>query len=692
MLLAAGLLAEAPACSSDSGPKGPRQVAVSPEAEISVGDNGAVSLTVSGRKIFSMSEKRAVELRTYEEDVEGLVGIWVFRRDEERALPAGSLDEIVPKGDGGAEIRFKGGGGRASGTITVSKARDGATRLRFAFSAKDAKSIAIPIACDADATFYGFGEQYNFVEQRGQAFQLMVSEQGIGRDPRKPPGGTNGDLHTTYFPMPYYLDARGFGVLARTDRRVNVDLCKTDADIAWLEVTNAEPVDLIVFHGPKPADVVRQLNDEVGRPQAPPDWAYELWIGAQGGRDAILAEADRLEAASIPAKVLWVQDWTGRRRNFDGGFGVQYRWRPDEAFYPDLPGMIGTLKQRGYRFLSYANPFIDTGLEHFREMDPRGLLVRKQDGTTYTQIAPNGQSSHADLTNPDAREYVKNELRQMVTKFGMDGWMSDFGEWAPLDAVYKSGIDGDAMHNRYPIEWHRLWREVMDELRPDGDYVVFSRSGWTGVQAVSQIHWVGDQECTWSPYDGLPTVVPAMTTLGLAGVPYVTHDIAGFSGGPSTKELFLRWTELGAFTPIMRTHEGNRRDQNWSWKSDEETTAFFRRFANIHRALIPDLKKAAAEASQSSLPMVRHLLLAYPDDAESRRTHDEYLLGGDLLVAPVVEEGATKRRVYLPPGTWFHVWTGQRFDGGKAIEVDAPLGSPPVFSRDRDREDLRGIR
>src|SRR5690606_25935047 len=153
----------------------------------------------------------------------------------------------------------------------------------------------------------------------------------------------------------------------------------------------------------------------------------------------------------------------------------------------------------------------------------------------------------------------------------MDGFMADFGEWAPLDAVYASGADPRAEHNLYPVRWHASWRGLFDEIRPDGDYVVFARSGYTGVHAVAQVYWVGDQEADFSPHDGLPTVLPAMLSLGLSGIPFVTHDIAGFSGGPSTKELYMRWTELGAFTPIMRTHEGNKRDENWSYHADAET-------------------------------------------------------------------------------------------------------------------------
>jgi alpha-glucosidase len=449
----------------------------------------------------------------------------------------------------------------------------------------------------------------------------------------------------------------------------------------------------VIFHGPTPLEVIAQLGDELGRPAQPPEWAFGTWISAQGGRDAVLAKVAELEANDIVVSAIWSQDWTGVRMNADGGFGVQYRWRVDPEHYPDLGGMVADLRARGIRFLAYANPFIDPDLpDHFETMAQGGMLVRDEEGEPYVFGAPNGLSSHPDLTSDVAFAYVRGELQAMVEGLGIDGWMADFGEWNPLDAVLSDGSEAAAYHNRFPVDWHRVNRAAMDAARPDGDWVLFARSGWAGVQRHSMIHWVGDQEATWSHTDGLPTVVPAMINLGLAGVPYVTHDIGGFSGGPSTQELYLRWTELGAFTPIMRTHEGNRRDLNHDWNTTPETIAHFRRFSRIHDALRPELLALAAEAQATGAPMVRHLMLEHGADRATWSVSDQYMLGSELLVAPVTEEGATGRSVYLPTGArWFHVWTGAMVEGGQTVEIEAPIGSPPVFSRERDRPDLRAI-
>ena len=683
LILAAVLLASVSGCDNGE-PAAPCEpedaLPLSNGAWIRATDSGEAELLVGCRPTVALPRSVGPRARSFVEHYSGSLGIWNVLRTDEEVFELDTFAGVEASGDE-VILTYESDDGGWTGQVTFSPASDDVTRVWLEVEGpKTPSSVALPVRCDPDGTFHGFGEQYNATDQRGEAFQLLVTEQGIGRD-----GALRyftGDEHTTYFPMPWYLDARGFGVLIETGFRVDVDLCAADAEVAWLEVISSEPVEALIFHGPTPLEVLRQLGDHLGRPAPMPEWAYGLWVGAQGGREEVLAEADRLEDNDIPTTALWVQDWTGTRMNIGGGFGVQYRWEADEELYPDLAGMIDELHGRGYRFLAYANPFVDPELDnHFPEMDEAGLLItHPTEGGSYVFSAPNGESSHPDLSNPATCEYVKDALRAMVEDYGIDGWMADFAEWTPLDAQNHAGIDPLVFHNTFPIEWQRMTREVMEEARPDGDWVMFARSGFTGVQAVAQIHWAGDQEASWSETDGLPTVVPALINLGLAGQPYVTHDIAGFSGGPSTKELFQRWVELGAFTPIMRTHEGNAREDNWSWELDEETTSHFRRFVRVHDALAPEIMELAEEAQQSSAPILRHVMLVFPEDEATWNINDQFMLGGELLVAPVVSEGATSRSVYLPQGSWYHLWTGDRFDGGQTIEVDAPIGSPPAFS------------
>jgi alpha-glucosidase len=376
--------------------------------------------------------------------------------------------------------------------------------------------------------------------------------------------------------------------------------------------------------------------------------------------------------------------------------------------YPAFDAMVFDFHEAGYKFLVYVNPFIvnpgSVAVEddparfaaRFDSMDELGLLLKNQMGETFIDFAvPNLPQSdaHPDFSNPATLDFITESLKELVRTYDVDGWMADFGEWVPTSSVPQDGGDPIALRNTFPIDWQRATRDAMEDVRGN-DWVMFARSGFTGVQGVAQIHWVGDQETNWGELDGLPTVVPAMLNLGLAGQPFVTHDIAGFAsprGGnePSTKELFQRWTELGAFTPIMRTHDGADKVNNWRWNKDQGTISHFRKFTYVHCALMNDFMMLGAEAETTGAPILRHLMLVFPEDRETWDISDQFMIGDSLLVAPVTEEGATSRSVYFPPGTWYNVWTGDPVEGGQRTTVDAPIGSPPVYSRGGDREDLR---
>lgn len=646
---------------------------------LEVAEDGSLTLRVDGRETFATVG--APQGRTFDEDLLQSLGVFTFERSGEQAVTAGAL-EGAEDGDG-LTLSFEQGDLRVSSEA-------GATRFEFTLGA-DHDSLAVPVRCDADSTFLGFGEQYNATDQRGEAFPLIVSEQGIGRD-----GSSRqftGDAHTSYFPMPWYVDARGWGVLVETERRVEVDLCAGDAEVAWIEVVGDETLTWTVLDGPEPLDVVERLGEHVGRPTAPPEWAHGTWMCTQGGDEAVRQQVEAIEAAGIPASVLWIQDWSGRRANPGGGYGVQYRWEVDDSgeLFVDLPALIDELHDGGYRVVGYMNPFVDPALQHWEEMEAGGMLpLDPVTGEVYEFVGPRGSMTTADLSNPDTQDYIRGHLVTALTDVGLDGWMADFAEWLPLDADIHDG-DAAAFHNVYPEAWQRLSREAIVEAGRDDDVLIFARSGWTGVHEVAMVHWIGDQEADWHDTDGLPTVVPAMINSGLSGQPFTTHDIAGFSGGPSTKELYLRWTELGAFSPFMRTHDGNERDDNWRWDADEETTAHFARMARIHEVLAPELIELSADAEARGTPIVRHLMLEFPDDPETWRLSDQYLLGPDLLVAPVLVEGATSRDVYVPEGAWFDVWTGEAVDGPGWVELEGPIGAPPVLSRGADRSDLRAV-
>ena len=691
LLLAVGLASCSESSSSSGG-----------NVQIVAAADGTVEVVVGGEALFALAATGPVARNFIERPVG--IGAISFERTGEVTDP---LSVLSVANDGTkASVQYANASGSRTATLTAAALDDEVSEFRLELAGPAADSTAVGIRCDQLGTFHGFGEQYNATNQRGEAFELLVNEQGNGRDGS--PGVSVGDEHTTYFPMPYYIDARGFGALFDTERRVDVDLCASDQDIAWIEVISGARVQWRVFHGPTGLDVIRQLGELVGRPTQPPAWAYNLWMASQGGNANLLSEEAALRAADIPVAAFWVQDWSGIRTNPDGGSGVQYVWEPDETLYPGFDAMVFDFHEAGYKFLIYVNPFIvnpdsvavedDPGrfAARFDSMEALGLLLNDQMGDTYIDFAvPNlpQNDAHPDFSNPATLEFISDSLKEIVRTYEVDGWMADFGEWVPVSSAPEDGSDPVARRNTFPIDWQRATREAMEDVR-GSDWVMFARSGFTHVQGVAQIHWVGDQETNWGELDGLPTVIPAMLNLGFAGQPFVTHDIAGFAsprGGnePSTKELFQRWTELGAFTPIMRTHDGADKANNWRWNKDESTIRHFRKFTYVHCALMNDFMTLGAEAETTGAPILRHLMLVFPEDRVTWDISDQFMIGDALLVAPVIEEGATSRSVYFPAGTWFNVWTGVPVEGGQRITVDAPIGSPPVYARGEDREDLR---
>ncbi len=650
--------------------------------------DGAFTLRAGDRTLLA-AHRAPVVARRYVERPRMAFGIYTFSRTEETVVRPGA--DFTARVDGDT-LELRGTGDGATATLRLRRVSPGEVELRAALdAATPVRALGLRLACAPDAAFLGFGEQYNAVDHRGRTFPLWVSEQGIGR-PERRRNAFSGDHTTTYFPVPFFLDpGAGLGLAVDTDARVDADLCATDPTEYGLEAAAPEPVVFHLYTGPTPADVMRDWTLLQGRTAAVPPWAVEgVWLAVQGGPEPVREAVRRAQSAGLPLAAIWSQDWVGRREFGLGNVGVRYRWSVDAGLYPDLPALIAELRSQNIRFLGYMNPFIVPEQDLWEPAVREGYIVRNAAGQPITFPISVLTGGVWDVTNPRAVAWYQGFARAALA-MGQAGWMHDFGEWLPLDAALHDGSDPERTHNRYPTLWQRAAREAMEAARPDGDWILLSRSGWLRTSQVSQVVWAGDQEATWDADDGLQTVIPAMVSLGLAGVGYVTHDVAGFSGGPSTKELYQRWVELAAFTPIFRTHEGLRRAENWTWDRDPETRDHFVRFARVHRALGPEWMRLGAEHRATGMPIVRAMGLAFPGDRAGYALRDQYMIGDGLLVAPVVTPGATSRRVHLPPGAWVDVWDPtRRWTGPLDVTVEAPVGRPPVFAR-TPRPDLAAL-
>ncbi|MCC6750259.1 MAG: hypothetical protein IT371_21520 [Deltaproteobacteria bacterium] len=559
----------------------------------------------------------------------------------------------------------------------------GVVRVTLRAPEGSANRAALSFACHRDDEFLGLGAQTP-VSHRGRVVPLWTQEQGSGKlDGQDHYGGYSpvGDTYDSYLPVPVLYNPRGYMVLVEGTARTVLDLCASHASV-WRVQTWQRELSLLIVTGKTPLERLERMTAVTGRPPLPAPWVFAPWLDAIKGEAAVREVARLAREHDLPVSAIWTEDWAGGEESL-GGYHLAYRWSVDRRLYPDLPRLSRELHEAGFRFLGYFNTFILQGTPEWDEAHSRGLLVRGGDGQVLTFAGPPRLQSTAllDLTRAETRTWVEARMRDAL-ELGLDGWMADFGEWLPWEAVLADGSRGELAHNDYPRQWAGLNREVFARARPDGDAVYFVRSGWTGTQRLAPMVWAGDQNTSFARDDGLPSVIPIGLNLGLSGITTYGHDIGGYTSifdPPTDRELFYRWTELGAFSPVMRTHHGTSGDKGWNFARDAETIAHFRRYAREHVRLYPYLWTLAQDAATHGWPLMRPVALHYPELPWNLA--DQYLLGDALLVAPVVERGATRRRVALPPGLWYDYFRGTPHRGSRAVEVLAPLEEVPVFVR-----------
>lgn len=541
---------------------------------------------------------------------------------------------------------------------------------------------------DTDDRFFGFGERMNSAEQRGRKVPVWVEEGAIGL------GETLGSIlrnmpwHpilkgplTSYAPMPWHISNRGFGFLIDGYPMTEYDLGSRMPD-RWSVTHWSAKMSWVLFYGPDPKQIIKRFTDRVGRCTLPKPWIFAPWNDAVSGPGRLEKVARTCRENKIPSSAIWSEDWQGGYRTHLGIFNIfPPYYKPDRSLYPRMEENARELHENGFKWFAYFMPYVFVGSEHFREAAEKGYLAKNSSGAPALVTVVASRYGIIDLTNPDAVAWIK-QIWNNTVDIGFDGWMHDFGEYTPPDAIFHNGKKGWEIHNQYPLLWQQAVREFFDERRPDGDYCFFCRSAFVGSQKYFPVFWSGDSNTDFEISDGLPSNLPAALSAGLSGIPVWTTDIAGYMSPTfrtSTRELFRRWTQLGAMCPVMRTHHGVHMYWNHHFDHDGETLAFYGDYARFHTALFPLFYSLVKEASENGLPVMRHLMLHYPDDANALSENFSFMLGPDFLVAPVVEKGARSRKVYLPAGTWADYWTGARFEGGKRHIMPAPIDRIPIF-------------
>ena len=570
-------------------------------------------------------------------------------------------------------------------------------------SADDVEAVGIAFDSEQRERFLGFGERSNAVDQRGNEVESYVAEGPYQPEERPfltafvPPWGYHPRDDATYFPMPWLLSTRGYGVLI-DNNEPSVHRLGSERQDAWSMETSAPQLSFLVLAGPAPADVVRRLTERTGRqPRPVAPWLFGPWFhtGQENvpPRERVEGAVKTLREADAPASAV-----ESHLRYLPCGEAVPHRAAERER--------TAYFHRNGLASLSYVNSEVCQEYEPvWSDAAARGVFQKDSSGRPYvfnayvgSRTPPQTPVSQFDFTAPGAQE-VWDRLMSELVEDGHDGWMEDFGEYTPLDSHHANGMTGEQMHNHYPVPYHRAgWEFARRQKRPIARHV---RSGWTGVHPYAQIVWGGDPTTDWG-YDGLASAVTNGLTMGLSGISTWGSDIGGFfSLGQRqlTPELLIRWIQFGAVSGVMRTKHGGvsipprgERPQPWH----PEILGHWRRYAKLRTQLYPYIAAHDAVYRRTGLPLMRHLALAQRRDDRAVATDDQFLFGPDLLAAPVVEPGAERRRVYVPGGDrWFDLWRTisyhERTGGlklGRPARVrpgdrvlDAPLDQLPLLLR-----------
>ncbi len=548
--------------------------------------------------------------------------------------------------------------------------------------------LILPVG--TNTRFFGGGEQFSHVELTGKHVPFLVEENGIGRGDQPATRtanlvGAGGHEWSTYCPIPLILSTDNKAYLIENDCYSEIDL-SIPGEITF--IAHEDELRLKIFEADSPKELIQKITEHTGRMPELPDWTYGTILGIQGGAERVRQLVKDAKEHGNPVSAIWIQDWVGKKQTSIGS-RLRWEWKPDETTYPNFMEFCAEMHTQNIEVMGYINPFLLEGTEMTNEALNKGYIVHRKDGSPYLIPFGGFKGYIIDLSNPQAREWIKGIIKTNMIGNGLSGWMADFAEWLPFDCKLHSGQDPKDYHNRFAADWAKVNREAIEEAGKLGEVAFFSRSGFTGSSGISTLFWAGDQMVDFGENDGLGSAINAMLSSGLSGMAINHSDIGGytalkfplFKNYLRDKEVLFRWIEMEAFTPIFRTHEGLLPNDMVQYYTDDETQEFFARFGKIHLELKRYFQKLIKEASETGVPVIRHPWLVCPEDTNCLETKYQFFLGDDMLVIPVTERGQTKVRGYFPEGTWVHYFHGTEFEGGRWHEVYAPIGTPAVFRR-----------
>jgi alpha-glucosidase (family GH31 glycosyl hydrolase) len=540
--------------------------------------------------------------------------------------------------------------------------------------------------------FHGFGGRHDAVDSRGTEFFTYLQQENVGSGsanaltaPTSPgkdrymfPNGP----YATYYAQGQFVSSAGYGFLLGRDEIARWRMA-SDRDDAWQVEVGAPALDYVVAPG-RPRTSIGTLTRMTGRQPAPPKWALGALLDREVKYPSDPADQHQAEIEQD------IADMRKHRVKLDG-----YRIEGAAELPPGvLEKDIARLRRLKVHALLYFRGFVGkdtTGTDSPSEYDEavsKGYVATHADGSPYVFTSNfNADGAVIDFTNPAAVKWWQARIRKALA-LGADGFMQDFGEQVMDDMHFHDGSTGRAMHNRFPILFHRATAQAVQAFRrphPHRRVWWFTRSGYSGSARYEPANFPGDETTDWTRSSGLASQTTDMLNRAIGGAYGFTTDIGGyFDVGPyqaTTKELFVRWAEWAALSPFFRVHGSVIAGTHTPWSYDAETLRIYKRMAALHRRARPLILKLWRSAHRTGIPPTRPLWLQFPGDRRAAASDQEWALGADLIVAPVVTEGATTRSVHLPRGCWRGAGLPGRVRGPAQRTVKAPLGRLPYFVR-----------
>ncbi|WP_319517894.1 alpha-xylosidase [uncultured Martelella sp.] len=502
---------------------------------------------------------------------------------------------------------------------------------------------------------YGLGERFTDFVKNGQMVDIW------NRD-----GGANTDQ--AYKNIPFFLTNRGWGVFVNNPGRVEFEIGSEKVSKALFSVPG-ESLEYYLIDGPDPKGVIDRYTKLTGRPALPARWSFGLWLTTsfttQYDEATVTSFLDGMAERDIPLHVFHFDCFWMR-----GLHWCDFEWDPET--FPDPEAMLARYKERGLNICVWINPYIAQESKLFDEGKENGYLIKREDGSVWQWDRWQPGQAVVDFTNPDACDWYAGYLKDLVGQ-GVDCFKTDFGERIPVDVAYHDGSDPETMHNYYTFLYNKVVYEALQETKGEDEAVLFARSATTGGQQFP-VHWGGD---CYSDYISMAESLRGGLSLGLSGFGFWSHDIGGFEA-TAEADVYKRWCAFGLLSSHSRLH--GSKSYRVPWLYDEEAVDVLRFFTKLKMKLMPTIYAAACEAPQTGLPVMRAMMLEFPEDRACDVLDRQYMLGDKLLVVPVLDKSGDAE-IYLPKGRWTHLLTGEEVEGGSWRVENHDFMSLPLYVR-----------